>query len=303
MQEKVRRTAPRITLVVALVLVVVVGIGAFVLGNLLSDDGDGGDGDSGAVVRDLATILDGDIDVEVHGDGTATVLLDTIIEVVCAVAYGTTGEFGAIATDDDMAGGGHANHHPLLAGLEANTQYFYRLQGVGADGTLYTSEVRSFMTGSFEAAGSGSNLALAGTVAEVSSEFSSSFGGASAIDGNPATQWSSSGDGDDAYIVIDLGVSADLVGVGFRTREMSDGSSITTAFTVSVDGGPSLGPFDAGPGLAVGDFTGGKFTYQECPPSQVQAKAILYDGTKEHGSLDFSGDRGSVILFAHSAWH
>ena len=35
---------------------------------------------------------------------------------------------------------------------------------------------------------------------------------------------------------------------------MSDGTSITTSFTVSVDGGSLLGPFDAGVGLAVGEF-------------------------------------------------
>jgi hypothetical protein len=48
-----------------------------------------------------------------------------------------------------------------------------------------------------------------------------------------------------------------ISGVGFRTREMSDGTSITTSFTVTADG-TTYGPFAAGPGLAVGlaDFRG-----------------------------------------------
>ena len=45
-----------------------------------------------------------------------------------------------------------------------------------------------------------------------------------------------------------------MTGVGFRTREMSDGTSITNSFTVTVDGGDTFGPFEAGLGLAVGDF-------------------------------------------------
>ena len=59
---------------------------------------------------------------------TALVLAETKISVVCAIVYGTTPDFGLIATDTDMAGGGHTEHHPLLTGLKSDTQYFARIQ-------------------------------------------------------------------------------------------------------------------------------------------------------------------------------
>src|SRR4051794_3805966 len=43
-----------------------------------------------------------------------TLLVDTSIPVVCAAAYGTTTGYGKLATDSDMAGGPHSNHHPVL---------------------------------------------------------------------------------------------------------------------------------------------------------------------------------------------
>ena len=206
-------------------------------------------------VLDLMTIIDsGGIVIQAHGDGTATVLATTTIDVVCAVAYGPTENLGSISTDDDMAGGAHSDHHPLMVGLEENTDYFYQLNGIGPGGELYTTDLRSFTNGANVATAPGPNIAASGTVAEVSSEFSAAFAGPMAIDGDPSTEWSSAGDGDDAYIVVDLGAEMAIGGVGFRTREMSDGTSITTSFTVTIDGGDILGPFPAGVGLAVAEF-------------------------------------------------
>jgi len=99
-----------------------------------------------------------------------------------------------------------------------------------------------------------SNLSLDASVVETSSDFNSSFAGANAIDGSLSTEWSSLGDGDDAFIVIDLGAPMEVSGLGFRTREMSDGTAITNTYTVSVDNGEVLGPFNAGFGLVVTDF-------------------------------------------------
>ena len=236
----------------ALVAAVVV-LGVALLFALFAGE-DGRDEAFPAHVRDLESIVDGEIVVQVHGDGTATVHVDTTLDLVCAVAFGTTEALGFVATDDDMAGGGHANHHPLLVGLQENTDYFYKLQGIGPDGTLYVGELATFRNGPHIDAAPSSNLAVEASVTDVSSEFSSQFGAGRAIDGERSTQWSSAGDGDDAYIVIDLGAEADLAGVGFRTREMSDGTSITTSFTVIIDGAAPLGPFASGPGLAVAAF-------------------------------------------------
>lgn len=99
------------------------------------------------------------------------------------------------------------------------------------------------------------NLAVGASVVETSSEFNENFAGSNAIDGSLATEWSTRGDGDEAFIVIDLGAPQEITGVGFRTREMSDGTSTTESYTVTIDDGESLGPFDAGVGLVVSDFT------------------------------------------------
>jgi hypothetical protein len=87
-------------------------------------------------------------------------------------------------------------------------------------------------------------------VTAVSSQFSDAYEGANAIDGNLATEWATRGDGDHAWITIDLGRAAQLTGVGFRTRQMSDGSSIITAIAIVVDG-HRYGPFRTTPGLTV----------------------------------------------------
>lgn len=141
---------------------------------------------------------------------------------------------------------GHSEHRVVLSELDPDTEYQYRLQGVGSDGRLYRSEVFIFRTPAAAESGFGSNLALEATVADASSEFSDTFSAANAIDGDLGTEWSSRGDGDNAYITIDLGSETEVGAVVFRTREMSDGSAITRSFTVTVDDGEILGPFPVG---------------------------------------------------------
>ena len=78
--------------------------------------------------------------------------------------------------------------------------------GTTADGTLYRSDVGTFR---FEgatpptaptSAAPGDNAAPEATVVGVSSEFAPGFGAANAIDGDLATEWSTTGDGDDGSI-------------------------------------------------------------------------------------------------------
>ena len=80
----------------------------------------------------------------------------------------------------------------------------------------------------------------------MSSEFSDGFAAANAIDDSGTTEWSSAGDGDDAFITIDLGDERDIAGVEFITRSMLDGTAITETFTVTIDDGDTFGPFPAG---------------------------------------------------------
>lgn len=203
--------------------------------------------DSAGEVSDFAEIAAAGPSIEPHPSGTAATLrVTTTIDAVCAVAFGETESLGRLATDQDMGAAGHSDHEVLLGGLQPDTEYFYRLQGVGVDGQLYRSEPLMFRTPPASEVLPGQNVAVDAKVVEVSSEFSEAFGLANAVDGDPATEWSSNGDGDDAYLVIDLGREVDVVTVGFHTRSMSDGTATTETYTVTVDGTDTYGPFPVG---------------------------------------------------------
>lgn len=220
-----------------------------------------GDEADEAVVHPAEDVIDGDITVTPDPSGTsATVSVTTTVDMVCAVVYGTTPKLGdGIATDSDMSGGAHSDHEALMTGLEPDTEYHFRVQGSGSDGRLYRSELITFRTPEAEAPERpGDNVATGAEVVAVSSEFSDDFTATNAIDGDPATEWSTAGDGDDAWITLDLGEPVDVAGVGFHSREMGDGTSIVNTFTVTVDDDEVLGPFSGGAGLSVADaeFTG-----------------------------------------------
>jgi hypothetical protein len=204
-------------------------------------------------VKDLSVILaDGPTFQDLKPD-SVTVKLDTTIPVVCAAAYGTTTSYGRLATDTDMAGSGHSNHHPLLSGLQPNTTYHLRMQGVGADGTLYQSKDYTFKTPPGQPEGAkpqGTNLALLANGAKVTAVSSnygggdnnSSYGANHAFDGDPSTQWSSNGDGNNAWVEIKLASRSHVTMVGFWTRTMGTSAQISS-FRVVADGGKSYGPF------------------------------------------------------------
>lgn len=96
----------------------------------------------------------------------------------------------------------------------------------------------------------GENVALASAgarVVDVSSVFggadSSAWAGANAIDGDPNSEWSSQGDGDDAFIEIELATETDISAVGMWTRAMATSSQIRS-FRVVTGEGTVLGPFE-----------------------------------------------------------
>lgn len=207
-----------------------------------------------AEVADISDILEGPPRVVDVTDRSARIVADTSVDVVCAVVYGPTTEYGSLATDDDMAGGGHEDHGPRLTGLQPDTTYHYAFGGVGQDGTLYRSEDRTFRTLAADrgAAGkpSGRNLALlsggallVGTSSNYGgAEDDATWGGNQAIDGDPGTEWSSNGDGDDAWIEIELPAETQVTDLGFQTRTMGTSAEIGS-FQVVADGGEVLGPF------------------------------------------------------------
>jgi hypothetical protein len=176
--------------------------------------------------------------------------VETTEPLICAIVWGETEELGNFNNSLAMNGTGISRHDVLLPGAEPGKTYYYRVQGSGADGTLYQSELATFTLPVAAAAPSEATvdhgIALAGTVTEVSSEFSDAWAASNAIDGDLTTEWASKTDGNDAFLVIDLGSAQDIGGVEFITRSMLDGTAITIEFTVTVDGGKVYGPFTAG---------------------------------------------------------
>jgi hypothetical protein len=236
-------------------------------------------------IGDFSEIAESDPVIDLDPSGTAATLrVTTTLDAVCAVAYGVDGPFGSIATDQDMGGGsGHSDHRPVMTGLLPATTYQYRLQGLAADGKIYRSEVLTFTTPAAQPAGAlGPNVAVGAAVTEVSSEFSSEFAASNAVDGDLATEWSSQGDGDDAFITIDLGELVSVTAVGFRTRTMSDGSATTDTFTVEVDG-ISYGPFPAGATPSEAAFRGRVLTYRVDSSSGGNTGAIQVEAYSRTG--------------------
>jgi hypothetical protein len=180
----------------------------------------------------------------------AVLLFESSRPLACSVIYGESTTYGMISVDQDMGGGAHTDHHPILTGLEPDTEYHYRLQGTATDGTIYLSEDMTFRTPAREADAE-SNLASLEEGAVVIS-VSSNFGGAannenwganSAIDGSRATAWSSNGDGNDAHIEIKLAQPANLYAVEVWSRTMSNNTAQIFSFTLTSDSGEVLGPF------------------------------------------------------------
>ena len=213
----------------------------------------GSGSDDTADIEPIEAILASDIDITVDPAGTtATLAVDTTIPVACAVIYGTDNTYGSIAVDNDMQGGAHHNHGPLLTGLQPDTEYQYILQGSDAAGTIYRSDPMTFTTPPATANPLGTNIAPTGSINDVSSKFSDAFAATNAIDGNLATEWSSAGDGDNAYIEIDLGQPQPVTAIVFRTRQMTDGTAITNTFTISI-GDQQYGPYPTGTEPAIFD--------------------------------------------------
>lgn len=232
-------------------------------------------------VRDFADIAAGEPRIELDPSGTAATLsVTTTVPAACSVVFGTDETFGAIATDTDMAGGAHTDHRPLLSPLQPGTTYLYRLQGTTSDGTLHVSRVLSFRTP--DAPATGADLARGATIADVSSEYGAGWEATRAIDGDLATEWSSRGDGDDAFIVLDLGAARQIGSVGWDTRSMADGTAVTETFTLTADG-VEIGTFPAGPVLSAVDLTAQvlRFDVASSTGGNTGAREIVVRGPTE----------------------
>ena len=229
---------------------------------------DAADGTSNSILP-FELIQDGDFAFEVDPfDTTRGVFHVTTTEpTICSITWGETTELGNLNNSLTMNGTGIIQHDVPLPGAETGKTYYFTVQGSTADGRVFQSEMATFTLPEIEAAASpdremavhGDNLAVGASVRAVSSEFSAAWSADNAIDGDMSTEWATSGDGSDGYIEIDLGAESDIAGFEFITRSMTDGSAITTEYTVDVDA-VVFGPFAAGtpadPGFAAADASG-----------------------------------------------
>jgi hypothetical protein len=182
-------------------------------------------------------------------DASARLHVISTLPVACSVVYGPTTEFGQIAVDADMGAGAHEEHNAVLTDLEPDTLYYYRVQGTDAAGNLYVSEVMSFRTLSEIETANLLSPENGAQIIAVSSNFGGQpddgrWGALNAFDGQAGTAWSTDGDGDDAWIEVELAERSRITRVEFWTRFMADGTAQITSFIITTDSGDVYGPFD-----------------------------------------------------------
>jgi hypothetical protein len=194
-----------------------------------------------------------------------------------------------------MMEGAVREHAVTLDGLAANTTYHYRLSMVDEQAQIYQSEDYTFTTASADsvAAPAGENIALldAGArVIGVSSNYGngdndSSFGANKALDGSPSTAWSSNGDGDDAWIEIELPGAYKVDTIGFWTRTMTNNTAQIYRFTVTTDAGETFGPFEL-------PDAGQAYTF----PVEFFAQTLRFDAVETN-----SGNTGAVEIVVYGS--
>lgn len=131
----------------------------------------------------------------------------------------------------------------------------------------------------------GENVASAqagAAISGVSSNFGrggmdTAYGANQALDGNPATEWSSHGDGDNAWIEIDLAQETHVTSLGFWTRTMGASAQIFS-FRVITDQGEVYGPFSLDDASAIHyfdtDFTAKKLRFEAVESSGGNTGAV-----------------------------
>lgn len=199
----------------------------------------------------LSVVTESAIQITDVTSTTARANFVSTIPLACFLVYGTDETFGFVTNDPGMSQAAILDHNPVLLNLEPDTEYIFRMQGISEDGVIYVSERYTFRTlpTSNETTANLLSPENGAAVIEVSSNFgdqpdSGRWGILNAFDGNPATEWSSNGDGDDAYFIVDLGGTYHIHTIAYWTRAMSDGTAITQSFTITSDSGEAFGPFE-----------------------------------------------------------
>jgi hypothetical protein len=183
----------------------------------------------------------------------AVIRFETSRPTTCEVEWGLSMDaMITTATDPNMEPGTFVEEHEVpLEDLSPDTMIFFRAKATDPMGNTYYSEATSFRTEMGDGGPARANVALmsmGSRIVDKSSNFGnmaddSTWGANNAIDGSMSTEWSSNGDGDDAWLSIDFGEMRDLEAFGFRSRKMTDGTSIITSVRIIFDEQTMMGPF------------------------------------------------------------
>ena len=112
------------------------------------------------------------------------------------------------------------------------------------------------------------------------------LGANKAIDGDPATEWSSQGDEDQAWIEIELASETRMTSIGLWTRTMGTSAQILT-FQVVTDCGETAGPFELNDASRVFHFD-----------TDLVAKILRFEGLSTSGGKpDASMLSGGGLVF------
>ncbi|MDY7039979.1 MAG: discoidin domain-containing protein, partial [Chloroflexota bacterium] len=230
---------------------------------------------------------------------SVTVRFTTGVPTACNVVYGTNTTYGNLAVMP-MMGGAVREHAVTLDGLAPETIYHYRITATDEQGRVYQSQDFTFTTGVVPSEDEGlrpegenvASLAAGARVVGVSSNWGgenndSAFGANKAIDGQPNTAWSSNGDGDDAWIEIELAQVYEVHTIGFWTRTMSNNTAQIFSFTVTTDGGETFGPFDLPDADRIYTF-----------PVQFTARRLRFDAVETN-----TGNTGTVEIEVYGTPH
>lgn len=222
-----------------------------------------GDGSAGPASEESVEFTD--LRAEDITATSAMVRFNTSLPTTCEAQFGLAeSALDQVATDPMMGDAMALEHGVPLEGLAPATTYYYRAQATDEAGHTFLSDLRQFATLSLDempepgSIGDPAGLVNVGTLAEgssvvaVSSNFgggmiSSTWGGDKAFDGDMASEWSTNGDGDNAFIEVDFGRQRTLSRFGFRSRKMADGSSIITSLRLIISSGDASASLVKGP--------------------------------------------------------
>ena len=183
---------------------------------------------------------------------SAILRFETSIPTSCEAEFGLNKDsLNETATDPTMMEDELSIDHDVLIGnLRENSEYFIRARATTSKNITYYSELLSFNTLSISIDEEDDKLLSRSEfdIVSVSSNWAggdnnSSFGIEKAFDQNLVSEWSSDGNGDNAFVSIKLHSRRKIRGFSIRSRKMADGSSIITSIVMNIDN-ENIGTFE-----------------------------------------------------------